>query len=266
MADATGTLRGLHLLEALAGMEQPAGLGAITERTGLSQAQCYRGLRALQEQGYVDHLGRSGYRLGTRSVALASLLGPRPTVLRAAHPVLTRLVTRTSESTALHLRSGEHRVLVLGLQGPREQLRDVVVLGERAPLTSGAGGLPILANLPPAEQATLIARRPPGEPRPGEHLLTEIRERGYALSFSANHSGMNGIGAALLDPDNGYPLGSIALAAPAARMPEAQLHLLSTPLRAACAELAPRLATLLGPSSTQRLTGLDVTVQGVLDV
>lgn len=214
----------------------------------------------------MDHLARKGYRLGSRSVALAFLLGPRPTVLRAAQPIMSRLVATTSESAALNLRSGDHRVLVMGVQGPREPLRDVFLLGERAPLTSGASGTPILAHLPVEERAALISSRPPAEHRPSAVGLARIRESGYAISFSANHAAMNGIGAALLDPDTGYPLGSISLAAPASRAGEDELQRLSGPLKTACSALAPRLAKILGPNSTERLESLDVTVQGLVGI
>ncbi len=259
-------IRGLGILEVLAGMEQPAGLAAITERCGLSQNQCFRALRALQEQGYVDHLARKGYRLGTRSVALAFLLGPRPTVLRAAQPIMRRLVATTSESAALHLRSGDHRVLVMRVQGPRESFQEVVQLGERAPLTSGASGTPILAHLPAGERMTLINNRPSREHRPTERGLAHIRDVGYAISFSANHAALSGIGAAILDPNTDYPLGSIAMAAPASRISEDDLHQLGAPLIAACTALAPRLAKLLGPGAIERLESLDVTVQGLVGI
>ena len=64
--------RPLLVLEALAAMEQPASLLAIASAVGLSKAGAYRVLRALQDEGYVDHAGRRGYRVGSRSIALAS--------------------------------------------------------------------------------------------------------------------------------------------------------------------------------------------------
>lgn len=71
-------LRAMRVLEALAGMEQPAGLLTIAAAVNLSKTRAYRVLRSLQDHGYVDHADRNGYRIGSRSLALASLIGPRP--------------------------------------------------------------------------------------------------------------------------------------------------------------------------------------------
>ena len=118
--------RAVRLLEALASLEQPASLQRITAATGYSKASTYRMLRALQEDGFIDHIGRSGYRLGNRAVALATLMGPRPALLKRAQPVLARLATLSGETTSMHLKSGDHRT-------PREPSRVMRVLYRRHP-------------------------------------------------------------------------------------------------------------------------------------
>jgi len=260
-----GPLRVLQVLEALAGMEQPAGLAAVAETTGLPHTKAYRALRSLQDSGFVDHLGHRGYRLGSRSVALASLIGPRPALIRAAQPMLSRLATVARETTSLHLRSGTHRVLVIGAESRGQPIRGTYVIGERAPLTSGCSGTVILAHLPPAEARHIVNSRPRRERRPSTALLAQIRKDGYGTSFSDNHVGVNGIAAPLLDPNDNYPLGSIAIAGADRRLPDTTLRQLARPLKATCRELAPHLARMLGPNSSERLASLDVTIQGVLD-
>lgn len=260
-----GPLRGLHVLEALARMEQPASLLTIAGAAHLPKSMAYRTLRSLQEAGFVEHAGRSGYRLAGRSVALASLIGPRLSFLRTARPVLTRLAAAASEPVSLHLRSGAHRVLVLGVEPPGLSLRGAMIMGERAPLTSGCSGTSILAYLRDSEADEVIASRPPTEQRPATALLAKIRRDGYAVSFSSNHPGVNGIAAPVLDPEDRRPLGSVAIAGFQARLPEPALHRLSKPLMTACTDLAPRLARMLGSSSSERLSSLDVTIQSLLD-
>jgi len=259
--------RSLRVLEALAGMAQPAGLLAVAAAAGLSKAGAYRVLRSLQDDGYVDHLGRRGYRIGSRSIALASLIGPRPALLQRARPVLAKLAARAGETATLHLRSGDHRVLVLGARPPtpNPDSRQIHV-GERAPLTSGCSGRAILAHLPAKQADKVIATYPGDRKRASpEQEFAAIRSAGYALSFSENHPHLNGIGTALLDPDDGYPLGSIVIAGPDGRLPEKTLHSLSAPLIAACNQLAPHLATVLGPNSSVRLESLNVTIQDFIE-
>lgn len=258
--------RPLRVLEALAGMQQPASLLAVATAVGLSKASAYRVLRSLQDEGYVDHAGRRGYRVGSRSIALASMIGPRPALLQRARPVLTRLAVAAQATATLHLRSGEHRVLVLGAEQNLEPQRRRVHVGERAPLTSGCSGRAILAHLPARDAAKVLASHTRGGMRAAlERELEAIRIDGYAFSFSENHPQFNGIGAALLDPDDGYPLGSIAVAGPDDRLTEDALRRLATPLTSACNGFAAHLATLLGPNSPARLDALDVTIQDFVE-
>lgn len=254
------------MLETLAAMEQPASLLAIASAVGLSKAGAYRVLRALQDQGYVDHAGRRGYRIGSRSIALASLVGPRPALLHRARPVLSRLAAMAQATATMHLRSGDHRVLVLGTEQLTKLQPKRVHIGERAPLTSGCSGRVILAHLPAEEANSVVVEQTAGRNRAKlERELDLIRADGYALSFSENHLSFNGIGAALLDLDTGYPLGSIAIAGPDEQLPEGALRTLARPLIAACDGLAPHFSALLGPTSSMRREALDVTIQDLVD-
>jgi IclR family acetate operon transcriptional repressor len=261
-----GHIRALRILETLAGLQQPAPLKTIAERAGLPRTKAYRVLRDLQEHGYIDHIGRSGYRVGGRAVALASLVGPRQALLHRARPVLIRLAADTGETAGLQLRSGTHRVIVLSADPPGAAVRPIAYVGERSPLTSGCAGTAILAFLP-AQQVddVLLAQVSHAVPTDLPEQLVEIRRNRYAISLSANRPARNGIAAPVLDPDSGHALGSVAIAGHASRLPEPVLLSLAAPLLAACAELAPRLAAVLGPSSSVRLESLDVTIQDVLD-
>ena len=262
--DDEGLVRGLRVLEILAGMEQPAGLMEIAGRAHLSKSKTYRTLRSLQSLDFVHHVGRSGYRLGVRSLALASLLGARPTVQQICRPALTKLVGLSSAASVLNLRSGAHRVIVLAL-APRGHFPPQLVLGERAPLISGCAGTAILAFLPDAEAQSVITARPPGYLPPDPAEIAQIRQRGYAISISGNHANFNGVGAPLLDGD-GYAIGSVVVCGSSDQLDKATLSGLSKPLTAVCGELAPRLAKLIGRDSSERLATLDVTIQGLEEI
>ncbi|WP_211766527.1 IclR family transcriptional regulator [Kutzneria sp. CA-103260] len=246
-------LRGLEVLEALAGMRQPAPLRAVAERVGLSESQAFRILQELERAGYLEHLGRSGYRLASRSVALATLIGPRPALLRAVYPVITRLAHNTGEAVVLHLRSGAARVLVLGVPAPTGPTLDPAgVPGERSPLVAGASGRIILAFLPAAELAAMdLAGITPDQ-------LQAIRDRGHEISHGENHPGISGVSVPLLAySGNEQPtvLGSITVAGPTSRF---ELSRVLTPLLGACRDLAPRLASILGPDPGAVVQALDL--------
>lgn len=250
-------LRGLEILEALAGMEQPAKLRSIAQRINVSESQVFRVLQALEDDGYVDHLGRSGYRLASRSVALAAVIGPRPALLRAIFPVISRLATVAREAVVLHLRSGGSRVLILGVPAPSGPIMDpAAVLGERSPLISGASGRIILANLPSEELATIDLADVDLE------MLGAIKERGYEMSFAENHPGINGVSGPLLATDERSgeteALGSISVVGPADRLTAAGLTKLVPPLLTACNDLAPKVASIMGPSMGKSTRALDL--------
>jgi DNA-binding IclR family transcriptional regulator len=249
----TTALRGLQVLEALAGMRQPAPLRDVAERVALSQSQAFRILQELERAGYLEHLGRSGYRLASRSVALATLIGPRPALLRAVYPVITRLAHTTGEAVVLHLRSGAARVLVLGVSAPTGPVVDPAgVLGERSPLAAGASGRIILAFLPDSELAAIdLAGLTPDQ-------LQAIRARGHEISHGENHPGISGVSAPLLAYTAGEQptaLGSITVAGPSSRFHVARVL---PPLLGACRDLAPLLASILGPDPGAVVKALDL--------
>jgi hypothetical protein len=82
-----------------------------------------------------------------------------------------------------------------------------------------------------------------------------------AISRNANHAGVAGVAAALLEPDDGYPLGSLAIAGPDHRLPDKAVEQLAGPLIAAARELAPQLAAVRGPHASVRQDALDVIIQ-----
>lgn len=246
------------MLETLAGMRQPATLRDVAERAGLSESYAFRLLQALEREGYLHHLGRSGYRMASRSVALATLIGPRPAMLRVIYPVAARLAAVSGEAVVVHLRAGHFRVLVVGVPAPTGPLVDPAgLLGERSPLAAGSSGRVILAHMPESElrDVDLMAVTP-------EHLA-EIRSRGYEMSFGENHPGVTGVSVPLLTQadDQARPpiaLGSMTIAGPAARLTTRALARVIGPLQGACRDLSPRLAAVLGPNPGATIEALDL--------
>jgi IclR family transcriptional regulator, acetate operon repressor len=258
-------MRSLLVLEALSGMAQPASLDRVRARTQLPKSKAYRALRSLQDEGFVDRVGRQGYRVGGRSLALSLLIGPRPALLQALRPVVRWLSDVTGQTATLHLRSGHDRVLALGAGPKNTRSQELPPIGERAPLSVGCGGTSILAFLPVDEADEVLG----STNRPGQDAdtvdLAAIRSDGFALSFASNHAGANGVAAPILNPLDSYPLGSLAIAGPSDRLSEAKLREFALPLRRACAQLGPHLATMLGPNSSERLDALDVAVRNLID-
>jgi IclR family transcriptional regulator, acetate operon repressor len=244
-------MRGLQILEALAGMRQPAPLAEVAQRCSLSDSQAFRVLRQLEEASFVTHLPRRGYRLGHRSAALGALIAPRPVLVRSVQPVLARLASVARATVVLHMRSGNYRVLVLRVAAAAGPGVPVAFLGERSPLPVGASGRVILAALPDSEVRLIDASEAVAE------RVENIRRSGYEMSFSENHAGVNGISAALLSVD-GAPLGSLTIAGGDAQLTAEKMLELSPPLLRACADIGPLVASLLGPDPGATIAALDL--------
>lgn len=248
------SLRGLEILETLAGMRQPASLADIAARVGVSESQTYRVLASLVDGGYVDHPSRAGYRMGARSLALAVMMGPRPTLLHAVYPALTRLARRAGHGVVMHVRSGADRVLLLGVPGPHDaDVAAVNYFGERSPLGVGASGRVILAALAaqfPEQLASV------GRVGVTDSHLAAIRARGYELSFGENHPGINGVSVAIVTGET--VVGSLTIAGPEGLLAEAELIRCAAELAATARTLGQRLARLLGPGASAEYEALDV--------
>jgi DNA-binding IclR family transcriptional regulator len=232
-------------------MRQPASLAAITAHLDLSEPQTFRVLTNLVDEGYIDHPGRSGYRLGSRSLALAVMIGPRPALLRIVYPALLRLAGKTGHGVVMHVRSGVDRVLLLGVPGPRDSDVDPTSLfGERSPLGVGASGRAILAALSP-ELLAGVSRVDVSDSH-----LDAIRRRGYEMSFGENHPGINGVSVAVVIGE--AVIGSLTIAGAEELLNEPNLARCADQLTTASKDLSRRLARILGPEASAEIDALDL--------
>ncbi len=156
--------RGLLALEALALAEEhdDAGLGVVdvARRLGVDKSQASRTLRALADQGLAERDAASrAYRLGPRVFAYAALVSERR-LLRAAPPVLARLVAALGERAHLSVLDGA-AVLTLLSQSPPHAVQAAGWAGRSVPAYCTAAGRALLADHDPeALRALLGGRRP----------------------------------------------------------------------------------------------------------
>ena len=157
----SGLRRGLLALEvlALAEAEDDAGLGVVdaARRLGVDKSQASRTLRALADQGLAERDGASrAYRLGPRVFAYAALVSERR-LLRAAPPVLERLVGALGERAHLSVLDGP-AVLTLLSHSPPHAVQAAGWAGRSVPALLH-GRRPRAAGRPRAGGAARAARR-----------------------------------------------------------------------------------------------------------
>jgi DNA-binding IclR family transcriptional regulator len=124
----------------LAALEDgPLSLAALVPRTSLSRATAHRLAVALEAHGLVRRDEDGRFCLGLRLIGLGHEAAEALPVWAVARPALAQLHERTGESVQLYVLDGDRRVCVESLESPHE-LRTIVPVGARLPLTAGSAG------------------------------------------------------------------------------------------------------------------------------
>ncbi len=189
-ADGSQTLeRGLTALRVIA--EAPQGLTAseVAARLGVHRSIAYRLLTALVRQAFAVKDDANRYRIGVAFFTLARQA--RPSLLDAAQPVLRELAAELGATACLVVPEGEHAVAVAVVEPPGSGARLSYRVGNRDPLDRGAGGLALLAALPPAE----------AEPA----RVAEVRAQGYATTREELIPGTYGVAVPLTQAAGKHP-------------------------------------------------------------
>jgi DNA-binding IclR family transcriptional regulator len=214
--------RAAGLLALLGHLGRPASLAELAEASGLERATTWRLLTTLEEVGFVERTGRSGFSVGYGLVAIAACVD-EGTIARALRPRLELLARDTGVTAALSVvKSG--RLLVVDQADPPSVLA-VNWVGKEFPLHTSSPGKLVLADLPPEALDDLLAR--PLERLTGKTItdpkrlraeLTVVRRSGVAVSNEEFEDGCVGISAAVKD-QFGRLSAIVTLTGPVFRMP-----------------------------------------------
>jgi IclR family acetate operon transcriptional repressor len=249
------SLTTLRVLE-IVGEHQPVAVAEVAKLIARPKSTAQRALLTLHEGGWIRPSGadRTRWTLTARIVEVAGKVGNETGLRDAAGPVLAWLRDQTRESVSLCVLDGDATVSVDFLEG-RHTIRFMGPVGVRLPLHAGGSGKVILALLSEAEQTRALAgrlRRYTSQTvtsrRELESELSEIRERGYAVSHGEVSLEAAGVAAAVRAPD-GRPIASVALLLPAVRArTDAEIAPLAEAVCKAAAEI--EMALEIGPSIT----------------
>src|SRR5215218_9677068 len=188
--DGDGSLRrGLRTLELLADDDGGLGVVDVARRLGVDKSQASRTLRALADHGLVERDPASrAYRLGPRVFAYAARVSERR-LLRAAPPVLERLVGALGERAHLSVLDGP-AVLTLLSHSARHTVQAAGWAGRTVPAYCSAAGRALLIDHDAAALRALLAGielvpRGPNTVRSVAELSARVQqaaERGYAVA------------------------------------------------------------------------------------
>jgi IclR family acetate operon transcriptional repressor len=202
------------------------GISDLARATGLSTSTVHRLLLAMQANGLIRQTADRRYALGPLVVQLARSGGIPNTLRDAAMPVLSALRDDTEETAAVHelLPSGQ-RVVVDQVVSHHQLRRTYTEFGVPVPLPQGAPGKVLLAFLPWAQQAAVLAGpleqvtpQTITDPEVLATQLAETRARGYARSMAERTPGIRTVAAPVVD-FSGQVVGCLSLSGPEMRMP-----------------------------------------------
>jgi DNA-binding IclR family transcriptional regulator len=213
---ATKTLR---VLSFLASQPDPVPLDRISRACGLPRSTAYHLVTAMIAEGFVVHLpDEHRYGLGVAAFEVGSGYSRQEPLQRISRRTLTGLVDRTSQTAHLAVLHGRDVLYVVEERAPgRAPL--VTDVGVRLPAHLTASGRAILSALPSAQvralypDATSFVDRTGSGPRTLSALravLSQTRQRGYALEEGEVSPGLSSVAAPVLD-HNGHPVAGVAV-------------------------------------------------------
>lgn len=173
-APASQTLsRGIRLLEELADARAPLSIDDLAARVQLHRSVAYRLLRTLEDHGLVTRDAAGAVRLGTGLAALAA--GVAADLQAEALPELTAAANDLGMTCFLVVLDHDECVTLTSVE-PRHGVTAVAQRpGARHPITRGAPGRAILAQLPPRRWPDDVDARLAAE-------VADAAARGWATS------------------------------------------------------------------------------------
>jgi DNA-binding IclR family transcriptional regulator len=222
MGQVPAATRALRVLRFLAGQPDPVTLDRLAKAVGIPRSTAYHLVNAMIDEGFVVHLPEEHrYGLGVAAFEVGSGYSRQAPLQRIAGRHLASLVDRVGHSAHLAVLHGRDVLYVLEERAPgRPPL--VTDVGVRLPAQLTASGRAILAALPQNQVRALFPDRSAFVDRHGtgpmslsalRTLLTETRQRGYAIEEGEVTPGFASVAAAVLD-HNGLPAAGIAVTYP----------------------------------------------------
>lgn len=242
----TTTVKALRVIEALSVSEEPRGVAELSRQLGLTKSNTFRILSTLTEQGYVrSHPETGRYWLTLRIWEQGAKVIERLPVRRVAQPHLKLLFSQLNETILMSVLDLPD-VLYIDKMDSDYPVRASARVGWRAPALRTASGKSMLAYQPDEvvtklTEDGLIVKDDLAQFR---KELGEIRERGFALSFSGSRPGVNSVAAPIWGSEP-FPIAALSVSGPAERFSIERLNGIS----ASVMNASTRISESLGVSS-----------------
>jgi len=228
----TTLVKGLALLEELAGSPRALGVTELGARLEMNKSSVHRLMQTLCRTGFaVQDAERGGYRAGLKLWRLGCQVMDQNGLRHLAEGAMDRLVRLSGESVHLSMREGL-RTLYVDKRESDQPVRAYSERGGTAPLHCVATGKVLLAHDYSALRDGILAA---GLERFSDRTITDaaaldremaaIRAQGYAINRGEYRADVAGIAAPIL-ASNATMIAAIGISGPLSRLTEERMRAL----------------------------------------
>lgn len=236
--------RAFNLLEVISGHEYGIALTELAQRTTLPPSTAHRLLKSLEQRGYLRQDEERGlWFIGVRAFVVGSAFIRARDIVAIARPTMRQLMEDLGESVNLAVLEGDEAIYLSQVEC-RQMIRAHALPGGRAPVHGSGVGKALLAALPPARAAALVAdlampALTPNTLTTAPDLLAAletVRRAGYAVDDEEQSLGMRCVAAAICD-ENAEPMAAVSITGPSARVAPARIEAFGTRVVAAARQI-----------------------------
>ena len=189
--------RALNILDCFTREKPSLTLADISKQVGLYPSTTLRLLTTLENRNYLKRDEKTlEYSLGYRLVNLGALCLASENLRDIARPFLIKLRDKYNESVGLYIRHNDVRVCIDSVAST-QPLHRAIDIGRQMSLTRGASGKLLLAYLPENDIDRILQK----DPYVTREQLKEIREAGFAVSFSEREQNLVSIATPIFDSE-----------------------------------------------------------------
>ncbi len=237
----------LDILETVRESRSGLSLADLARALGLPKPTAYRIVATLEGRGYITRNPAGHYQLTRKLFDLQQNESNEQQLLRAAQPVMEKLVESCRETVNLGVLDAGEVVVISTIESP-QSIRMTSKVGNRRHLHSTALGKVLLCGLPEKEVQRLI--RIQGLPRLTPRTLVtkpalaaeldQVRRQGYALDNEENEADGRCLGAPIVGTGSKI-VAALSISAPVFRMDMTRVRSLSGELTDACRAISRSL-------------------------
>lgn len=242
-------VKGLQVLEALAGSEGARGISELSRELSLTKSNVHRLLQSLVGCGYVSRDDATErYQLSAKLWRLTSFAPPLGSLRQQVRPILRNAVEKAGDNILLAAVASDELTIVDQVE-TNNAMRVYMSLGQSFRMDEiiiEGRGLTALQTVALAyhrsngASGALTKRKKVGKSVVNEAILVQVRKDGYAASRGNWISDVNAVNVPVLTVGNQL-IGVLSCFGPASRLTEARFPEVANILRGAAMQLAERI-------------------------